>query len=98
MRTSERVVFPEESLSSKYSATEMGTRNPYFVTPAKAGVQQDLKNLDSGFRRDDGLGCGSGVGDLISTTLPPDPHIYRENTSTSSDTFLSLNLPMEVSG
>jgi hypothetical protein len=28
---------------------------PLFVTPAKAGVQNILKYLDSGFRRNDGI-------------------------------------------
>jgi hypothetical protein len=28
---------------------------PYVVTPAKAGVQKDLKRLDTGFRRHDDL-------------------------------------------
>jgi len=28
-------------------------KDPIDVTPAKAGVQKDLKRLDSGFRRND---------------------------------------------
>jgi len=34
------------------------------VTPAEAGVQKTLKNLDSGFRRNDGSGFRISTGRL----------------------------------
>ena len=38
-----------------------GLLRPNHVTPAKAGVQNIVKRLDSGFRRNDGSSVGSSL-------------------------------------